>query len=117
MVQTKNLLRGTLNFDRDPRLTADSKIRVVVEDFGAPNADIARIVEKEIDFDPDKLSVFKYSTFEIGNFEMEKDRKYNLAAHVDVNGNGKVEDGDFITSQIYPVTTGLEQFDLQVTRL
>lgn len=47
------------------------------------------------------------------------DRKYLVEAHVDLNGSGEIEPGDFITMTSHPVAPGPEptRVDVQVRRI
>jgi uncharacterized lipoprotein YbaY len=49
--------------------------------------------------DPLRLSI------EIPRDRINEQRRYSVAAHVDISGSGEVEVGDFVSTQSYPVLT------------
>jgi len=111
------LLSGTAIFPEDPQLTDKSAIRLILKDVTTIKLGAIRIAEKQVEFDSSALAVFKYLNFDFSGFDIDENRKYVLAIHVDRNGNGKVEEGDFITEDIHSVTSGLEQFQIQLTKV
>ena len=111
------LLSGTAVFPEDPKLTEKSVIRLILEDVTTVKLGAIRIAEKQVEFDPSDIAVFKYLNFDFREFDIDENGKYLLSMHVDKNGNGTIEEGDFITREIYSVVSGLEQFKMQVTRV
>ena len=111
------LLSGTAVFPEDPKLTEKSIIRLILEDVTTAKLGMIRIAEKQVEFDPDDIAVFKYLNFDFKDFEMDENRKYTLAMHVDRNGNEIAEAGDFVTKETYSVVSGLEQFQMQLTKV
>jgi len=111
------LLSGTAIFPEDPKLTEKSVIRLILEDVTTIKLGAIRIAEKQVEFDPSEIAVFKYLNFDFRGFDIEENRKYLLAMHVDRNGNGTAENGDFITKETYSVVSGLEQFQMQLTKV
>jgi len=116
-MQSVYLLSGSAVFPEDPKLTGESKIRLILKDITTEKLGAIKIAEKEVDSDANDLAIFKYLTFDFGDFDMEEERKHVLSMHVDKNGNGKVEEGDYITTDVYPVVTGLEEFTLQLEKV
>jgi len=111
------LLSGNAIFSEDPKLTDESVIRLVLEDVTTIKLGAIRIAESKVEFDPKDIAIFKYLTFDFKDFEIDESRKYSLTMHVDRNGNNKIEAGDFITTENYSVVNGLEQFQMQLTRV
>jgi len=46
--------------------------------------------------------------------EVATDRSYTLTAHVDVNGTGKVECGDYLTTESVPVKSTLADASFEI---
>lgn len=111
------LLSGTAIFPEDPKLTEKSVINLILDDVTTIKLGAIRIAEKQVEFEPNDIAVFKYLNFDFKDFEIDENRKYLLAMHVDRNGSGAVEKGDFITKETYSVVSGLEQFQMQLTRV
>ena len=111
------LLSGTAIFPENPKLTEKSVIRLIFEDITTIKLGAIRIAEKQVEFDPNDIAVFKYLHFDFRDFDIDENRKYLLSMHVDKNGNGTIEKGDFITKEAYSVVSGLERFQMQLTRV
>jgi len=115
-MKTMSYLTGNLLFDGDAHFTSDATIKVVIEDVTVPN-DEETVYEKVIDFDAQALSIFRYLPFELKDFEHDPSRCYQLSAYVDVTNNGKIEKGDYASTDIYPVVTAMEEINVQLSRV
>lgn len=115
-MQSVYLLTGNAIFPEDPMLDDSSVVRLYLEDITTSKVGVIRVAEETVSFDS-SLSIFKYLTFEFGGFDLDPSRQYRLGMHVDKNGNGKVEPGDYVTKDEYPILTGLEEISIQLARV
>jgi len=109
-MKTSSFLTGNLLFDGNINIPHNSTIKISIEDV----SDKQIVLEKDVEFDSESLSVFRYLPFEIKEFETEAGRSCKIQAHVDIGSTGKVKPGDFITKQSCPVITGFEEINLQL---
>lgn len=84
---------------------SDAQMRIMVEDVSRLNAASTRIAEQVIDgvsYDPSGGVPLQFSVEGV----VPNDRaNYTVRVHVDVDRDGNVSRGDFITMESYPVLT------------
>ncbi|HXQ70133.1 MAG TPA: YbaY family lipoprotein [Pyrinomonadaceae bacterium] len=86
-----------------PNQTAD--LIVQVEDVSRADAPSQVVGEQRVSgvqISPGQVLPFE---IEIPTGQVDPNRSYSVRAHVDMTGSGKVETGDLITTQSYPVLT------------
>ncbi len=115
-MKTMSYLTGNLLFDGSIQVSKIATIKIIIDDVTITDAS-EKVYEKAIEFDRDSLPLFKYLPFELKDFEHEPSRRYELSAHMDMNNSGKIESGDYITTQSHPVVTALEDIDVQLSRV
>ena len=108
-------LTGNILFDGSIDIPQTAALKIAIEDVTTSN--VEKVYEKAIDFDAQTLSLFKYMPFELKDFEHDPTRSYQLSAHVDKGNTGSVEDGDYVTTDSYPIVTALEEINLQLARV
>jgi hypothetical protein len=82
-----------------------AQMRIMVEDVSRQNAASISIAEQIIDgvsYDPSSGAPLP---FELDGVVPDNRANYAVRVHVDVDGDGDVSRGDFITMESYPVLT------------
>ncbi|MFL6320867.1 MAG: hypothetical protein ACJ71P_15035 [Nitrososphaeraceae archaeon] len=111
-IASSPLIRGKIIFDKNnvkPFLGATVYIRlddVTMQD--APSKLILQQVIKDLSYDHDDISNHhqKKLEFELfGDIVVDVRRSYAIRVHIDVDNNGKINSGDFINMESYPVIT------------
>lgn len=109
-------LTGNILFDGTPKVTDEAVLKVVIEDVTiSGNPEVA--YSKQLEFDASSIAIFKYMPFELKDFEYDLTRRYELRVHVDMQNNDQISEGDYITDSSQPIVTGMEELDLQLTRV
>lgn len=101
---TTTLVTGTLMFDGSRKVPQSAKIFVTLSDG---NGTIKE--EKQIEFDPDSLTVFKYLPFELRNFELPEITPARVSAFVMWDGEKKCQSKESVE-----IRTGLEEVILNM---
>ena len=92
------LVEGLLQFGENTQPFADATVRVVVEDTtyaDAPSQVVARASWSEVAFAGGTGQV----PFRVERPSAEPSRVYTLRVHVDMNGSGRLETGDYINAE------------------
>jgi hypothetical protein len=78
----------------------------------APARTVAEYVRRDLAYDPahDPPPAFRLSTTALPPGATT----YVVTAHVDLDGDGQVERGDYVTMQSYPVTRDTSDLDIVV---
>lgn len=103
---TVQLVKGTVTFEDDAPPFTGATMYVSVENTSV--ADIASevvadYVERDVAFVPKTAKVL---LFEIAAEVPDPRASYSVKVHIDIDGDGEVSLGDFISMQSYPVITG-----------
>ena len=104
-MNTVPLVKGKITFEEvAPRFTG-ATMYVRLESITA--ADIASeavadYVERDVAFDPKTSSAL---SFAIAGNPPDPRASYAVRVHIDIDGDGEVSQGDFISMQSYPVIT------------
>src|SRR5262245_60296143 len=104
------LARGSVTIDADPSGLRNARVYVRLEDTSRADAS-SRIVAEQV------LSGAAFAPGAPLRFELRGQvgsGQCNLRVHVDVDGDGQVSPGDYVSTESYPVTPSTGQQDLQV---
>lgn len=98
------LVKGELTFEEDAPPFTGATMYVYLENITV--ADIAAevidyYVEQNVSFDP-KTTIL---SFAMAGKALDPRASYAVRVHIDIDGDGKVSQGDFISTQSYPVIT------------
>jgi len=99
------VVKGEIVFDDDAPAFAGATLYVTIEDVTYADNDattIERLVKKDVAHDPNSREPL---TFEIRCDVPDTNALYNVRAHIDVDGGGKISRGDYVNTQSYPVIT------------
>ena len=104
-MNTEPLVKGKIVFEDVARPFTDATMYVRLERITA--ADIASevvadCVERDLAFDPTTSSDL---SFAIAGNSPDPQASYAIRVHIDIDGDGEVSQGDFISMQSYPVIT------------
>jgi uncharacterized lipoprotein YbaY len=102
---TQPLVRGQVRFEPGAPPVVNATVRLQLEDVSLADAP-ARVVAQQVIRD---VSVRTPAATPIpfllhGPVGLDPRPTYNLRVHVDLNGNGQIEVGDFITMRRVPVS-------------
>ena len=99
------LIRGEITFDSAVRPFTGATLYVHLEnitDADIASTSVAIYVEREVSFDP---RAAKPLTFAIAGKAPDPGASYVVRAHIDLDDDGEVSRGDFVSTQSYPVIT------------
>ena len=99
-----NTVQGQIILPAAPG-ASQADVIVQVEDVSradAPSIVIAEHRQRGVHLTPGGVLPFK---LEVPTDRVEENHSYSVRAHIDVSGSGEVEEGDFITTESYPVLT------------
>jgi uncharacterized lipoprotein YbaY len=107
------LLRGIIIFDKNNvKPFSGATVYIRIEDVtmqDAPSKLILQQVIKDLSYDGNNISNHyhqKKLEFELfGDIVVDVRRSYAISVHIDVDNNGKINSGDFINMESYPVIT------------
>lgn len=97
-------LEGTIRFQELPRAFHNATTHVVVEDVSradGPSRVVVRHTVDGVSAEPGQSPVLRFS---LPLTSLEPRRSYSVSVHVDVDGDGSVSGGDYITMESHPVT-------------
>ena len=106
---------GVLRVDPAPPPLRGATLHVRLQDVGvadAPARTVAEYVRRDLAYDPahDPPPAFRLSTTALPPGATT----YVVTAHVDLDGDGEVERGDYVTKQSYPVTRDTAELEIVV---
>lgn len=100
------LVRGTLVFEPSRPDLSGATVRVRLEEVSRADASARVVAERTIDDPADRLSGDGLPFALSGSRnEIDSGGRYSVAAHVDVDDDGEVSTGDFVTMESHPVLT------------
>jgi uncharacterized lipoprotein YbaY len=102
---SKPLVSGEIQFEQPQHLPSDAKAYVQLLDVSAADASSRTIAEQVLTDISQKASSGQSIPFVLYGTIPDERGSYVISAHVDVDGDGKISSGDFITMQSYPVLT------------
>jgi uncharacterized lipoprotein YbaY len=105
------LARGSVTIDADPNGLRDARVYVRLEDTSRADASSRIVAEQTL-----SGAAFAGNTplrFELRG-ALPGGGQCTLRVHVDVDGDGQVSPGDYVSTESYPVNPSTAQQDLQV---
>jgi len=104
-MNTVPLVKGEITFEEEAPPFTGATMYVHLENITV--ADIASevvadYVERDVAFDPKTAKVL---SFAIAGKAPDPRASYAVRVHIDIDGDGEVSQGDFISTQSYPVIT------------
>jgi uncharacterized lipoprotein YbaY len=104
-MDTAPLVQGEITFEEEAPPFTGATMYVYLENITV--ADIASevvadYVERHVAFDPKTTKVL---SFAIAGNALDPRASYTVRVHIDIDGDGEVSQGDFISTQSYPVIT------------
>jgi len=107
------LLRGIIIFDKNNvKPFSGATVYIRIEDVtmqDAPSKLILQQAIKDLSYDDNDISNHHHQKkieFELfGDIVVDVRRSYAISVHIDVDNNGKINSGDFINMESYPVIT------------
>lgn len=96
------LVKGTIVFEEDVTLPAGATAEVRVEEVSRADA-AATVIAREVVRDLGAGGERRAVPFSIHGAALDPRRRYTVRAHVDVDGDGEVGVGDFVSTVSYPI--------------
>jgi uncharacterized lipoprotein YbaY len=99
------LVKGKISFAEKPPSFAGATIHVRLEDITDVDVaakTVAEYVQRDVAFDPESGDDL---LFAINGDPPDPRASYSVRVHIDLDGDGEVSSGDFISMQSYPVIT------------
>jgi hypothetical protein len=107
MTTPARVISGTIQFEDVRRLVPDVTVYVRVEEVSrldAPASRIAEVVLRGVRVLPGSPSI----PFTVHDVVLDPSGRYVLRVHADVDGDGRVTRGDYVSVQSYPVPTSAD---------
>ena len=118
----EHLITGKVIFDKISKPFKNGTVYVRLEDVSKQDAQSATISEqviRNVKISNEDLSAGKFPEFEfalrIGQWEGKK--MYVITAHVDVDGDGRISLGDYITQAYYSIHDISKSINVHVTEV
>ena len=105
MTSAQRSISGTIEFHDVRQPAGDVTVYVRVEEASradAPAAVVAQVMLRGIEVAAAALPL----RFELHDIQTVPSGRYVVRAHADVDGDGRITRGDYISTQSYPVLTG-----------
>lgn len=110
------VITGEVRFEPDASPFSDATVRVNLEDVSVADAGsrvIAQMVLPNISRRAPAMTPIRFTLRP--PTALSQTRTYVVRAHVDLNGNNAIDEGDFITMQRFPVHVGPGPVHVAVT--
>ena len=104
-MNTVPLVKGKITFEEGAPPFAGATMYVRLENITAADVAaeaVANYVERDVGFDPKTSS---HLSFAVAGNPPNPRASYAVRVHIDIDGDGAVSQGDFISMQSYPVIT------------
>jgi uncharacterized lipoprotein YbaY len=98
---SKPVVKGEIKFAGKPALPASAKVYVRLLNTSLADAPSTVVAEQVIDH----VSKDKPTSFRLEPDSIDERDSYTVSVLVDLDGDGKVSKGDYISMQSYPVLT------------
>ena len=99
------LVCGEIVFDSPPGSLSGATIWIRLEDTSLADAPAEVVSERVLTDLPARLAVDERIPFSLCGPEPDPTASYSLNVHVDLQGQGKINPGDYINMASYPVLT------------
>lgn len=100
MEESRALVYGEITLAGNGSVFDDATVTVLLEDVSKIDAASATVVEQVIG---KVTSTDMPLSFQLSGPPLDEGSSYTLSVHVDVNSNGTLNPGDYLTLQNYPV--------------
>ncbi|SDM21260.1 YbaY family lipoprotein [Kriegella aquimaris] len=94
-------IEGSLVLPASHEKLGDAKITVRILDVSKSDSVSETISELTLHL-PDKFDIGDKLPFRFHDINSGQGKEIIISAHIDLNGNGNIDKGDFITTQSYP---------------
>lgn len=104
-MNTVPLVKGEITFEQDAPSFSGAVMHVYLENITVADMAsevVAECVERDVAFDS---KVAKGLLFSMAGTAVDSRASYAVRVHIDIDGDGQVTPGDFISTQSYPVIT------------
>ena len=101
--ENAEIIEGEIIFREIRSSFSDITVYILLEEVSradAPSNEISRVVLPGISMDKDDLHPIP---FRISHSPLEKHERYAISVLIDIDGDGKISLGDYITTESYPV--------------
>ncbi|WP_319506995.1 YbaY family lipoprotein [uncultured Methanolobus sp.] len=115
-VSEENTIQGMIIFDEPVESFSNATVYLEVEDVSLQDVASTVISEESIVGVSMNVSDIQPVTYLIKYPELEERRTYSLSVHVDVDGDGRLSNGDYYSTWHNPVPTdpGIHELDVHV---
>ena len=99
------LVEGEITFDQSASSFVGATVRVRLEDVTAADAPallVAEEIERDVTFHPEAGATLPFA---LTGEPPDAGRSYAVRVHIDLDGDGEVSRGDYISTQSHPVLT------------
>ena len=100
----KSLVKGEIVFDQPPQLPPAAVVRIALQDTSEADAPATVVAEQVLRGASREANEHGLVRFALPFESAGERRSLSLSAHVDLNGDGRLEKGDYINMQSYPVS-------------
>lgn len=104
-MNTVPLVKGEIRFEGEVPSFSGATMYVYLENITVADMVsemVAKYVEQDVAFGPKAAKVLSFS---IAGKDPDTRASYVVRVHIDIDGDGQVSQGDFISTQSYPVIT------------
>jgi len=98
-------VRGEVIFDENTQPFTGATVTVSLEDVNLADAaskTVAKVVFRDVAYSPESSSPLQFS---LEGLNPDEKTSYNIRVHADLDNDGQVSRGDYLTMQSYPVLT------------
>jgi len=102
---SRQVVRGQIVFEDDAAAFSQATLYVTLEDVTYADSKaviVGRLVKENISYDP---AAPRPLTFDVSVEVPDRNALYNIRAHCDLDGDGQISHGDYVSTQSYPVIT------------
>ena len=110
MSATDVLIRGELAFDGAPVDLSGASVKIRVDDVSRADAESVPLAEHAVRLPPLGASTAATIPFEVRTEGLKAGARYAIWAHVDMDRDGQISVGDFITMENFPVSGGANAY-------
>lgn len=100
-----SLVQGDISFEETARSFSGATVYVRLEDVSRADAPARIVAEQMIQDFSHAAGTVSPLPFALQGFAPDERSRYSVRVHVDVDGDGQVSRGDFLSMENYPVLT------------